>query len=232
MNQKGLQKLTVTDRKINKLLQKEKLTSQEVNKVLSPIEKKRLNTIIFERIRELKGNERESFIEKVYNIQGKDFKNQTWERNHYMIVAYINNYIQQNGMMPTKNNIHADTNISRQTINKHLKEFYSSNQYKERQNSFKIMSDLVLTRLIKMALSGNGDVKAARLYFEVTGFLGGLSTNQKIDTQNNYIQINQVKLSQDIINELPIDQRAKIEKILTPVLKVLKSKAQVNENAH
>jgi hypothetical protein len=219
---KSLQKLTETDRKINRILERKIITIQDVRKVLNPVERKHLKTIIFQRLNELKGIDRQNFIDKVSRIQGKDFKNQMWERNHYMIVAAINNYIHETGMMPTKNNIHADTNISRQTINKHLKEYYTTDQYKERQNSFKIMSDKVLTKLISMALSIQGDVKAARLYFEVTGVLGGMQNNSNIDTQNNYIQINQIKLSQDIINELPPDQRAKIEEILKPTIQIPK----------
>jgi len=226
MNQQGVQRLTTTDRKIYKLLQKESISEQDVRKALKPSEEKRLGEIIGQKIKNLSGNEREKFIEKVQAIQSEDFRNQTWERNHYMIVAFINNYIAENGMLPTKNNIHVGTQISRQTINKHLKEYSSSQQYKDRQNSFKIISDKMLTKVIEMALSKQGDVKAARLYFEVMGFLGGQSNGTKIDTQNNYIQINQVKLNQDIINELPPDQRAKIEEILAPSLKTIKAQAQ------
>lgn len=64
-----------------------------------------------------------------------------------------------------------------------------------------------------------GDIKAARLYFEVLGNIG--KSNLAINTQNNYIQINQTKLSQEIIKQLSPEQLDQIEAVLQSVSNVI-----------
>jgi hypothetical protein len=82
------------------------------------------------------------------------------------------------------------------------------------------MSDRVLAKVYKYAM--NGEVKAARLYFEVMGNLGNQSgLNSTINTQNNYIQINQTKLSQETIKYLSPEQLNQIEAVLQSVPKVI-----------
>ena len=58
-------------------------------------------------------------------------------------------------------------------------------------------------------------MKAARLFFDVMGNMGNqFRLNTIINTQNNYIQINQTKLSQDSIKQLKPEQLNLIEGIL------------------
>ena len=62
-------------------------------------------------------------------------------------------------------------------------------------------------------------MKAARLYFEVLGYLRNQSMiNAKINTQNNYIQINGMILNQETIKQLNPEQLKSIEAILRTVL--------------
>ena len=85
--------------------------------------------------------------------------------------------------------------------------------YSEQLNEFKFISDRVLAKVIKLA--GQGDVKAARLYFDVMGnLIGQASNNTLIRNQNNYIQINGTVLSQETIKHLSSEQLNNIESIL------------------
>ncbi len=78
------------------------------------------------------------------------------------------------------------------------------------------MADRVLAKVIKAA--SLGDMKAARLYFEITGNFGNQSViNTTINTQNNYIQINQTKLSRETIKHLSPEQLNQIEAVLNSV---------------
>ena len=121
------------------------------------------------------------------------------------------------GKMPTKNQISEEAGLSRQTISKHLKDYQSHPLYAEEMRKFKFMADRVLAKVYKIAVS-NSDVKAARLYFEVLGCLGNQSgLNTTINTQNNFIQINQTKLSQETIRQLNPDQLLQMEEILKTV---------------
>lgn len=62
-------------------------------------------------------------------------------------------------------------------------------------------------------------LKAARLYFDILGNFGGKQSglNTTINTQNNYIQINQTKLNQEIVQQLTQQQLNQIEAVLNCV---------------
>lgn len=163
----------------------------------------------------LKGNELDTFLTKVDDIINIDTRNQLWEANHYWITNSISKHIEEYGKMPTKNEIAKDTGLSRQTVHKHLRKFNEHPMYAEQIQQFKFAADWVLAKVIKMAVAGQGNVKAARLYFEVMGYLnnGQSSGNTLIKNQNNYIQINGMILSQDKIQSLKPEQIKLIEEI-------------------
>ena len=120
--------------------------------------------------------------------------------------------------MPTKNQIAQDTGLSRQTVHKHLNGYVDNPFFVEQQKQFKFMADRILAKVIKMA--GQGDMKAARLYFDVMGNLsnGQPPNNTTIKNQNNYIQINGTVLSQETIKHLNPEQLNTIESILKAAL--------------
>ena len=61
-------------------------------------------------------------------------------------------------------------------------------------------------------------LKAARLYFDVMGKFDNQSDiKTTINTQNNYIQINQTKLNQEIVQQLTQQQLNQIEAVLNCV---------------
>ena len=108
--------------------------------------------------------------------------------------------------MPTKMDLTEKTGLSRQTIHKHLKEYTMHPLYQNHQEQFRFMADKVLARIFHFAT--NGDVKAAKLYFDILGKnFGSTQTNY---VQNNYVQINNIKLSQDKIKQLSPDKLKEI----------------------
>ena len=148
----------------------------------------------------------------------KSTKNQIWENNHLQITISISKQIEETGKMPTKNQIAEDSGLSRQTVYKHLSGYAEHPLYNEQIKQFKFMSDRVLAKVIKLA--AQGDVKAARLYFDVMGNLNRFPTpkNTLIQTQNNNIQINGTVLSQETIKYLNPEQLNMIEGILKAAL--------------
>jgi hypothetical protein len=209
----GLQKLTETDEKIAYLMGKKKISQMEIDELLCNPEKKILSELLTKKINSAKGEEREILLDKIDDIIPQDVKNQIWENNHYMITAAITKHIEESGKMPTKSQIANDTGLSRQTVHKHLSGYAEHPLYAEQLNQFKFMADRVLAKVIKLA--GQGDVKAARLYFDVIGCLNGQSSsNTLIRNQNNYIQINGTVLNQETIKRLTSEQLNTIEAIL------------------
>lgn len=208
---KSLQKLTET--KINKVLSLAQITPKDLEQ-LSEAESDRLMEILTEKYSKLKGTERDEFYKKVEPITGETTKNQLWESNHTQITWAISTLMNENGRMPSKTEIATKTELSRQTVHKHLKEYTNHPQYLEQIEQFRFMTSKVLARVFQFAV--NGDTAAAKLYFNVMGFMnkGQTPNNTLIQNQNNYIQINGIVFRQEEIGKLYPEQLKKIEEIL------------------
>jgi len=73
----------------------------------------------------------------------------------------------------------------------------------------------ILANVCKLAC--NGDVKAARLYFETVGAINKRRPNTVINERNNYIQINKTILSQENLKQLSKEQLNQIERIVSGI---------------
>lgn len=214
---KGLQKLTETEIKMNILLAQETITLEDISKNLIGIEKDEFLKLVTEKFNSTKGNDRDLFYKKIEPFTDQSTKNQLWQYNHNRITWAISVLIQEYGRMPTNEEIAIKTEISRQTVHKHLKEYAKDVRYLEIVEQFKFMSSKVLAKVFSFAVQG--DVKAAKLYLQVVGNCFSPMSSNTINTQNNYLQINQMRLSQETIKELTPEQVNEIEKILTLALK-------------
>jgi len=212
---KSLQKFTET--KINKILSLEQITPKDLEQ-LSEKESTRLMEILTERFNKLKGTERDKFYKKIEPIISNTAKNQLWEYNHNQITWAISVLMQEYGRMPTKTEIATKTELSRQTVHKHLKEYTNHPQYLGQIEQFRFMTSKVLAKVFQFAV--NGDMGAAKLYFNGMGFMnnGQAPNNTLIQNQNNYIQINGTVLSQETIKHLNPEQLNTIETILKTAL--------------
>lgn len=222
---KSLQKFTDSETKINDVLTLEQITPTEFEQLSRP-EKDRLMEILTERFNKLKGTERDAFYKKIEPITAESTKNELWESNHIEITCAISNLMQEYGRMPTKTEIANKTELSRQTVHKHLKEYSNHPQYLGEIEQFRFMTSKVLAKVFKFAV--NGDMRAAKLYFNIMGFMnnGQTPNSTLIQNQNNYIQINGTVLSQETVKHLNPEQLNTIETILKAALpqpKVLQS---------
>lgn len=212
---KSLQKLTDSESeiKINTVLNLEEITLKDLA-TLNEIERNRLMGLINEKFSKAKGTEKDNLIKQLDQIMNSTMKNQLWEYNQNQITWAISTFIQENGRIPTTTEIATKTELSRQTVHKHLKEYSSHPLYLEQIEQFKFLTSKVLARVFTFAV--NGDIGAAKLYLNVMGCLnnGQSSNNTLIQNQNNYIQINGTVLSQETIKNLSPEQLSNIETIL------------------
>jgi hypothetical protein len=221
---KSLQKFTETEAKINKVLSLEQITPSDIV-TFNEAESTQLMEILTERFNNLKGTERDTFYKKIEHITGDTTKNQLWESNHNLITWAISTLMQECGRMPTKTEIASKTELSRQTIHKHLKEYSNHPQYLGQIEQFRFMTSKVLAKVFQFAVKG--DIGASKLYFNVMGFMNNVQSpnnnlqspnNTLIQNQNNFIQINGTVLSQEIIKQLNPEQLNTIETILKTAL--------------
>lgn len=137
-----------------------------------------------------------------------ELKRDYYESNHRQIVAALVNYLNEFGHLPTKQRLSDITKLSRQTVYKHLKDYkHSSGFLKEQQELFEILGEQLVSKLL--ALAWQGDTRAAKLFFELTGRLKSAS-----GTTTNYVQINNTFFSQESLSQLPPEQLAEVEKLL------------------
>jgi len=230
---KGLQKFTESEKKINALMELNKISFEDTSK-LNNEERLLMMEICTEKINTLKGQDRDELLYKLEDVMPLTIKNQLWENNHIKISIALSKLMQDYGIMPTRNQLADETGLSRQTIFNHLKEYSSNPLYLKDVEQFKLLSNKVLAKVFKYAV--NGDLKACRLYFDVVGGLNNQFFSSVKDVQqNNYIQINNTVLSQDELKQLNEDQLTQIETVLkgiiSPVLIEKKNKSDnVSDN--
>lgn len=170
--------------------------------------------IIDESFATLKGQERDEFIRYTMPLFDEDTKNQIWEYNHFRIICSISDLMQTYGRMPSKAELADNTGLSRQTIHKHLKNYTHHPLYQMHLEKFGIIAEKVLAKVFYYAV--NGDMKAAKLFFDVLGKNIGAPQNNFI--QNSFVQINQFKLSQEQIKQLSPEKLNEIESIIKDIL--------------
>jgi hypothetical protein len=210
--EKSIQKFTQSEININALLDLEVITIEDY-KTLSPDEKTDFDNLMINKLNELKAEKNDHFFNKVKFLLNQSTKNQLWEGNHLLITNAIASFMEDYGFMPTKNRIAEKTGLSRATIYKHLKDFTIHPQYLIEVEQFRYMTSKVLAQVFKFALTG--DIRAAKLYFEIVGNpMIQPGNNTHIQQQNNYIQINGTVLSQERIRQLTPEQLAQIEVVI------------------
>ncbi|MBS1501012.1 MAG: hypothetical protein JST32_03050, partial [Bacteroidetes bacterium] len=189
--------------RIKKLLALEKITEKDIE-YLNPFERQCLAETATQTLVQLKGEERDDFLNKIDPILPASTKNDIWEYNHALINRAVSGYMQQNGVMPAKSYLARETGLSRQTICKHFKDYKRRPEYTAEMEQFKFMAPNVLANVFKSAIGG--DMRAAKLYFDMVGAAGKQAAGTVINEQNNYIQINNTILSQENLEQLSPEQ--------------------------
>src|SRR5450759_3040150 len=134
--QKSLQKFTESKTKINNLLSLKRQIAINDIRGLNTKELGLLIDAMKEKLNELDGVERDSFIYKIEVLLEDDCKNQLWEYNHNQITYAISTLIQESNRMPSKNEIALKAELSRQTVHKHLQEYLSHPLYLQHIEQF------------------------------------------------------------------------------------------------
>ncbi|RCU42451.1 hypothetical protein EIZ47_08855 [Chryseobacterium lacus] len=206
----SLQKLTDIEC-IDNLLKQSKISDADVNKLT-----KRQQILLNEKFtafyNEAKAEKKDKLLNKVIDILPEAERNNIWEINNMNIMNAIMQYVQQYGGMPPKIRIAEATGLSRQTVDKHFKDIQNNPLYKEIEQQFKFMIPKVLGEVLRAAI--NGDMKAAKIYFDV---VSGPKDKTKINTQNNYLQINGILIEEEKLSRLKPEQLKQIEQILHSV---------------
>lgn len=209
---KGLQKLTESQLKIADLFQLPKVTEETI-KGFSNDECKLLGETITAKFQASTPDEKHKLYYQFEEVISPVTRHEIWETNHNCITAAIGNLMQEKRRMPSVTEIARETDLSRQTVYKHLKEYKTSPIYLEQMQKFEFMTHKVLTNLFIYAV--NGDVAAAKAYLSAVGMNGqGQGGSTLIQQQNNFVQINGMIIKQETIQQLNETQVQEIERII------------------
>ena len=149
-------------------------------------------------------------LEVCDDLQEKEgtIRNVTYEYNHSLITGQIHNLVLKNKAFPTTQLIAEETGLSRQTVYNHLKgSFDKYNSLIKGKADY--MANQALTTLYLIGIEERSP-SALKAFIELSG-----ATKKPPNTINNYIQINNLKLSKEDFNKLPNTTLSEIEKIIT-----------------
>ena len=207
----GLQKLTDSENKVSKLFKLKKVTDNDI-KQLTKTELSRFNEIVNEQMKKATAIKRDEILKKVEDALSDDTKNDFWEYNNTRIMVAISSLLSEYGRMPSRSEIAQKADLSRTTIYKHLKEYTTHPLYIEQLQKMRILATDVISKVYQSAMTG--DLGSQKLYLNVMGFL----PNTQIQTQNNFIQVNNTILTQETIRHLNPEQLLIIESILKTII--------------
>ena len=140
-------------------------------------------------------------------------RNKTWENNHSAIVRAVSILMNEHGRVPSTTEIARQTNLSRQTVAKHLQTFTSHPLYREEIEQFRSQSKDVLAIISNHALNGN--MKAIKLYLHIVTEMHA-HPDQKPLEYECCLLVNRTKFDQQKIDRLTQQQRDDIFKIVRP----------------
>jgi len=218
-NKKGLQKFAnsklaeqlpeAIEDLLAKIIESPNLTTEHVFN-LTDDERSKIKTVLTAGYLTLADEDRDTFFEKTHSIISASSRNEIWERNHWCILNVISwQTIHERGV-PTIKSIAEETGLSRVTVAKHLKEYYDSETYKEKENAYKFLREKLLTRIYSYAYDGN--MKAAKIFMDATtDATSHLTINNQ---ENNFIQINGLTITQESIKNLSPEKLQKLQDII------------------
>lgn len=206
---KSLQKFTVSD--FENLLKKDIVTMKDLNQY-GVKEKERALNYLFDYMESKTGIEKLNIMNKCEALFAESTRNQLWENNHVQVTCEVDKLLREYNRMPSVTEIANSCGLSRVTVDKHMKELKQSNFYSKHKEQYEAARDNLISKLYKHAV--NGDMKAAKLFLENTYEMN----EPKTTNRNNFIQINNIVLSQENIQYLKPEQLNAIETILKTAL--------------
>ncbi len=137
----------------------------------------------------------------------EDFKNQRWTANEQLITRELHRFTKENYRVPTVLEIANNTGLSRTTVHKHLIESnYTATNKLENKEVISKLRDKVLSVIYSIGMQYN-DIKTLSKFVELT-------TEKEPKNVKNYIQINNTKIDNHFLENLPPEAQRQIEEII------------------
>jgi hypothetical protein len=176
---KSLQKLSVAE-----LSKQDKITVDQFNQ-LTPKQQKKLIDVAQEQYNTAERSCKEVVLFRYDLLFDTKAKNKLYEHNHRNILYAIDRETRKTGWIPSVTAIAEATDLSRQTVTKHLQGFRDSDLHNEQQAKLETMRFSVLGFLYKLSVQGN--LRACKMFLDYSNGNTPQSVGTFIDKQqNNY----------------------------------------------
>lgn len=162
------------------------------------------------------GEEMTKLQKKTKFISKKQYRytrNMTWDINHRAIISFLKDHAIETGKLASVTLISSNLNLSRNTVTKHLKEYYQNREEEEFQR-LKLLRDNALTQVYSYAVRDD-NMQAMNMFFNGVAKMEAVRESSK-RINNNYIQVNNYKIEVDRLKQLP-------EKKLEEVMNILEA---------
>ena len=136
-----------------------------------------------------------------------------WENNHLKIKKAVTSLLSLTGTAPNQMQIARATGLDRKTVKAHLAKGDDSSVFAEHQSIYTLMATQVMDMVLEEAVLEH-NIKAAKMYFDILEKLKTNGPSAIYNTTNNYIQINNTIIKQEVIGLLAPEQLRKIEELL------------------
>lgn len=149
---------------------------------------------------------------KGHKGQADEIRRQDYEDNNSLIKGYLHNWALKNSTFPSIANIAKETGLSRTTVYKHFnnKKLKEANRDGDK-GAMETLRAVALEKLFKIGLQ-DGDTKALGMFVKFTEPKEDKTAKQTIN--NNYLTINNFRISQNNIEALPYSAQEEIQRII------------------
>jgi len=151
------------------------------------------------------------FVKKVDKVMHEHTRRDVWDSNHIRIILGLSKLTAEYGRVPNRIELSQETKLSRVTIDKHLKEYFNSEQFEHKKEEYILMREKLLGKVYKCAHAG--DMRAAKIFLDATAIK---EPSRVHNQQNNFIQINGVTITEEQLKLLPENQINKILRVINP----------------
>jgi len=176
-------------------------------------DRKKFDALVRDKMVTLTDVERDEFIKKLEYVTPDEIKNKLWEDNHDRLSRAYYTYVSAFRRPPTNSELASETQLSRNTVMKHMKEFIFQPAFHDQIDQLRIISPKVVVALADQAL--NGDVRAIKLFLDLMNNV--YKQPEKTDLirqQYKYMMINDAVIDEEKIKNLSPEDRSAIETIL------------------
>jgi len=197
---------------IQGLLQGQKINREAFFEVMNASEREEIMKAVEAGLNTLGMQDRDRLIEQTSHLYHSDTLENVYDLERMKIVATMANVALDKRRFATITELSQLTGFSRKRINAVLKRI-SETDLKLPANH--AMREAMLAKIFTYGLSGN--VKAARLFMELTDPNPTVNRTLRIQNQNNLVQMNGIVITEDQMKALPRELTIKLQEVITAI---------------